>query len=91
MATLSTPWRDGGDAAHFRDQYPALLPPMHFNYSAINPVAVKSLMQACGLPVGSLPKPLRGLDPAALSAGIHAIRELELDKRYGYDVRHRAV
>lgn len=91
MATLSAPWRAEGDAARFRAQYLTLLPLMHFNYSAINPVAVKSLMRACGLPVGTLRKPLRGLDPAALSAGIQAIRELELDKRYGYDVRARGA
>lgn len=84
MATLSTPWRDDGDARRFREQYLALLPLMHFNYSAINPVAVKSLMQACGLPVGSLRKPLRALDPAALAPGLRAIRDLGLDEKYGY-------
>jgi 4-hydroxy-tetrahydrodipicolinate synthase len=86
MATLSTPWRNDGNAARFREQYLALLPLMHFNYSAINPVAVKSLMRACGLPVGVLRKPLRGLDHAALSAGVQIIRDLGLDTRYGYRI-----
>lgn len=91
MAALSTPWRSDGDAMRFREEYLALLPLMHFNYSAINPVAVKSLMRACGLPVGTLRKPLRGLDPAALASGIQTIRQLELDKRYGYNVPDHAA
>src|SRR3546814_20652473 len=53
MAAISKPWADDGDAEAFRAQYLALLPLLHFNYSAINPVAITSLMRACGLPVGS--------------------------------------
>src|SRR3546814_16653947 len=61
MAAISKPWADDGDAEAFRAQYLALLPLLHFNYSAINPVAIKSLMRACGLPVGGLRQPLREL------------------------------
>ena len=84
MAAISTPWSNDGDAATFREQYLTLLPLLHFNYSAINPVAVKSLMRACGLPVGALRKPLRELDAAAIAAGLRIVRDLGLDKKYGY-------
>lgn len=84
MAALSRPWRDAQEPREFRELYLRLLPLMHFNYSAINPVAVKSLMKACGLPVGTLRKPLRNLSGPALESGLRIIRELELDKKYGY-------
>src|SRR3990170_4095345 len=54
MAAISTPWAGESEAETFREQYLKLLPLLHFNYSAINPVAIKSLMRACGLPVGGL-------------------------------------
>lgn len=84
MAAISVPWSSEGQAAKFRQQYLNLLPLLHFNYSAINPVAVKSLMSACGLPVGLLRKPLRALDDAALASGVRIIRDLGLDTVYGY-------
>lgn len=87
MAAISAPWSGEGEAATFREQYLALLPLMHFNYSAINPVAVKSLMRACGLPVGGLRKPLREIDPKAVAAGAEIIRNLGLDAKYGYVLR----
>src|SRR3546814_21139590 len=61
MAAISKPWADDGDAEAFRAQYLALLPLLHFNYSAITRVAIKSLMRACGLPVCGLRKPPREL------------------------------
>jgi 4-hydroxy-tetrahydrodipicolinate synthase len=84
MAVISTPWTSLSGATSFRDEYLHLLPLLHFNYSAINPVAVKSLMKACGLPVGDLRKPLRNLEGPALDAGIRIVRELGLDRKYGY-------
>jgi 4-hydroxy-tetrahydrodipicolinate synthase len=84
MAAISRPWSSAGAAAAFKEEYLRLLPLLHFNYSTINPVAVKSLMKACGLPVGSLRKPLRDLDGAALSHGLRIVQELGLDKKYGY-------
>jgi len=84
MADLSSPWRGGGDAARFAERYLQLLPLLHFNYSAINPVAIKSLMRLCGLPVGELRKPLRGIDAEALARGAAVVRNLHLDQRYGY-------
>lgn len=84
MAIISNPWSSQSDAVYFREQYLKLLPLLHFNYSAINPVAVKSLMKACGLPVGSLRKPLRGLEGEALARGVRIVRELGLEQKYGY-------
>ena len=54
MATIAKPWRSYLDAENFRDTYLRLLPLLHFTYSAINPVAVKSLMNALGLPAGAV-------------------------------------
>jgi 4-hydroxy-tetrahydrodipicolinate synthase len=84
MARISEPWVGDGNAIAFREAYLQLLPLLHFNYSAINPVAVKSLMRACGLPVGALRKPLRELEPEAIAQGLRIVRELELDSRYGF-------
>ncbi|MCL6413732.1 4-hydroxy-tetrahydrodipicolinate synthase, partial [Pantoea agglomerans] len=62
-----------------------LLPLLHYTYSAINPVAVKSLMKAVGLPAGSLRRPLRGLQGEALDSGIRIVNELGLSRKYGFN------
>lgn len=87
MATISTPWTSGKDAFACREAWLTNLPVLHFAYSAINPVAVKTLMRAIGLPSGPLRKPLRPLDPAALAKGIATLEALELDKTYGFTLR----
>ena len=84
MAVISKPWRDDGDAFACRAAWLANLNMLHFAYSAINPVAVKSLMGALGLPAGPLRKPLTGLDRPGLERGLSIARELELDKTYGF-------
>jgi len=84
MAELSRPWTTPEQAAVFRDTYLRLLPLLHFTYSAINPVAVKSLMKAVGLPAGDLRRPLTGLKPDHLAKGMAVVRELGLDARYGW-------
>jgi len=86
IAALSKPWSDDQDAENFRHTYLKLLPLLHFTYSAINPVAVKSLMKALGLPAGDLRKPLTGLAADALAKGVRIVQELGLDKAYGYKV-----
>lgn len=86
LAAISKPWRNPGDDLRFREAYLHLLPLLHYTYSAINPVAVKSLMKAVGLPAGSLRRPLRDLEGEALDAGIRIVRELGLAQRYGYKV-----
>lgn len=86
LATISTPWQGDLGATAFKDAYLGLLPLLHYTYSAINPVAVKSLMKAVGLPVGALRKPLKGLEGEALARGIRIIQELELDRKYGFKI-----
>ncbi len=86
MARLSTPWRRWEDAEAFRETYLRLLPLLHFTYSATNPVPVKSLMKALGLPAGDLRRPLRALEGPALATGLAIVKALGLDMRYGYEV-----
>jgi 4-hydroxy-tetrahydrodipicolinate synthase len=86
LATISTPWKSYAEAQAFKDTYLKLLPLLHFTYSAINPVAVKSLMKALGLPAGDLRRPLTNLDGDALAKGIRIVQELGLDKTYGYKI-----
>lgn len=83
MAALSRPWREAGDGIRFRDTYLSLLPLLHYTYSAVNPVAVKSLMKAIGLPSGDLRRPLTALTGAALDKGIAIVAEMGLAGRYG--------
>ena len=87
LATISTPWTGYAEAENFRNAYLSLLPLLHYTYSAINPVAVKSLMKALGMPAGDLRKPLSNLEGEALARGIRIVRELELDKKYGYQLK----
>lgn len=87
MATISRPWTSPDVSVSFRDTYLHMLPMLHFSYSAINPVAIKSLLKAVGLPAGELRKPLKALPEAALQQGLRAVRELGLDKKYGWSSR----
>jgi 4-hydroxy-tetrahydrodipicolinate synthase len=86
LATISTPWASYVEAENFKTAYLKLLPLLHFTYSAINPVAVKSLMKVLGMPSGDLRKPLSNLDGEALAKGIRIVKELGLDQQYGYKV-----
>src|SRR5262249_13656171 len=87
LATISTPWASYAEAENFKTEYLRLLPLLHFTYSAINPVAVKSLMKALGLPAGELPQPPSHLAGRALAKGVRIVQELGLDKKYGYQLR----
>jgi 4-hydroxy-tetrahydrodipicolinate synthase len=87
LATISTPWKSYADAENFKNTYLRLLPLLHFTYSAINPVAVKSLMKALGLPAGDLRRPLTALEGEPLAKGVRIVIELGLDKAYGYTVK----
>jgi len=87
LATISTPWKSYVEAEGFRNAYLSLLPLLHYTYSAINPVAVKSLMKALGMPAGDLRKPLSSLEGEALAKGIRIVQELGLDTRYGYKLK----
>lgn len=91
VAVMSRPWTSYAEAEGFRDTYLRLLPLLHFNYSAINPVAVKSLMKAVGLPAGELRRPLTGLEGEALARGVRIVQELGLDKVYGWKINPAAA
>jgi 4-hydroxy-tetrahydrodipicolinate synthase len=91
MAALSAPWSGHQQAETFRRMYLELLPLLHFTYSAINPVAVKSLMKALGMPAGDLRRPLTGLDGEALAKGVRIVQELGLAAAYGYKPRPAAI
>jgi 4-hydroxy-tetrahydrodipicolinate synthase len=84
MVTISRPWTSPEVSVSFRQAYLNLLPLLHYSYSAINPVAIKSLMKAVGLPAGNLRKPLKGLEGEALLKGLRVVKELGLDKQYGW-------
>ena len=87
LAVMSTPWASYVEAESFKVTYLRLLPLLHFTYSAINPVAVKSLMKALGMPSGDLRKPLTALDLDALAKGLRIVADLELHKAYGYKLK----
>src|SRR5690606_5457827 len=84
IATLSRPWHTPDVSVSFRETYLRMLPILHFAYSAINPVAIKSLLRAVGMPAGELRRPLTAMEGEALKKGLRAVRELELDKKYGW-------
>jgi len=87
IATISTPWTSYTEAEGFKNTYLRMLPLLHYTYSAINPVAVKSLMKALGMPAGDLRKPLTGLEGEALAKGVRIVQELGLDKKYGWNIK----
>jgi 4-hydroxy-tetrahydrodipicolinate synthase len=91
LAVISTPWASYTEAETFKREYLRLLPLLHFTYSAINPVAVKSLMKALGMPAGDLRKPLTELDADALAKGVRIVAELGLDKVYGFKLKALAA
>jgi 4-hydroxy-tetrahydrodipicolinate synthase len=84
MAVISKPWATGEDAFACRAAWLENLPVLHFAYSAINPVAVKTLMRAVGLPAGPLRRPLKPLSEAALQDALAMVTRLGLDKAYGF-------
>lgn len=86
LATISDPWSGDDSAARFREAYLRNLPLLHYTYSTINPVAVKSLMRAVGLPAGPLREPLRALEGERLQQGVDIVCQLGLDEEYGYTI-----
>ncbi|WP_455287442.1 4-hydroxy-tetrahydrodipicolinate synthase family protein [Cupriavidus necator] len=84
LALISRPWTSSDVSVSFRSAYLRNLQLLHYSYSAINPVAIKSLMKAVGLPAGDLRKPLTGLEGEPLLNGLRIIKELELDQKYGW-------
>ena len=92
MAVISKKWQTGDDAFACREAYLTNLDMLHFAYSAINPVAVKSLMRAVGLPAGPLRKPLTSYTGEDLQRGLDIAERLGLDRIYGYKLKpHKSV
>ena len=86
IAMISMPWKGYKEATDFKDTYLKILPLWHYVYSHINPVGLKSLMKAVGLPAGDLRRPLKNLEGEPLLKGVRIIRDLGLDKRYGFKI-----
>ncbi|MCW5256696.1 4-hydroxy-tetrahydrodipicolinate synthase [Verminephrobacter aporrectodeae subsp. tuberculatae] len=84
IAVLSNPWTTPEVSISFRETYLRMLPMLHYAYSATNPVAIKSLLRAVGMPAGEPRRPLKGLQGEPLLKGLRVVRELELDKKYGW-------
>jgi len=84
LEVISRPWTTPEASISFRESYLQNLQLLHYSYSAINPVAIKSLMKAVGMPAGDLRKPLKGLEGEALAKGLRVVKELGLDKKYGW-------
>lgn len=91
MAVISKPWGNGDDAFNHRAAWLENLPALHFAYSAINPVAVKTLMRAVGLPAGPLRKPLQPLKSQGLEQGLAMVSALGLDTKYGFKTGKAAL
>ena len=86
MATISKPWKNGDDAFACRSAWLDNLAILHFAYSAVNPVSIKSLMQAVGLPAGPLCKPLQPLQGEALQKGLDAPIASGAAAKYDYEI-----
>ena len=86
MATISTPWCNWEDAIACRETWLSVLPLLHFLYSAVNPVALKPLMNVLGLPSGPLRKPLTPISDAQIFEAITICRNLNLDRKYDYSI-----
>jgi 4-hydroxy-tetrahydrodipicolinate synthase len=84
MAIISKPWENFTDALGCRETYLRISPLLFFNYSSINPVPIKSLMNAIGLPAGDLRKPNLNMGSQALGLGIKIVKELRLDDKYNF-------
>lgn len=86
MAIISKPWKNGDDAFACRAAWLDNLPMLHFAYSAVNPVAVKTLMEAVGLPAGPLRKPLQAMTESALQKGLDALVQSGAATKYNYKI-----
>jgi 4-hydroxy-tetrahydrodipicolinate synthase len=86
MAIISKPWKTFEDAARFRETYLKLLPLIQFNYSRVNPVPVKSLAKALGLPAGDLRKPYLNMTGKELRRGVEIVKKLGLAEQYNFQI-----
>lgn len=86
MATISKPWKSLEDAEKCRETYLRILPLLDFHYSTVNPVPVKSLARALGLPAGDLRRPYRNMEGEPLMRGLEIVKELGLAEKYQFSV-----
>ncbi|OSP56771.1 dihydrodipicolinate synthase family protein [Pseudoruegeria sp. SK021] len=91
MAVISKPWETGEDAFACRAAWLDNLDMLHFAYAAVNPVSIKTLMRAVGLPSGPLRKPLQPARPDVLAKGLDAFLKLGLEDRYNLRVNLSAI
>jgi 4-hydroxy-tetrahydrodipicolinate synthase len=84
MAVISKPWRSYEDVERCRETYLKLLPLLNFHYSLINPIPVKSLAKALGLPSGDLRRPYLNLGGNELQRGVDIVKELGLVEEYQF-------
>jgi 4-hydroxy-tetrahydrodipicolinate synthase len=61
-----------------------MLPLLEFHYSRVNPVPVKSLAKALGLPSGDLRRPYRNIEGPALNQGLEIVKTLGLSEKYQF-------
>jgi 4-hydroxy-tetrahydrodipicolinate synthase len=87
MVTISKPWKSIEDAKNCRETYLKILPLLEFHYSVVNPVPVKSLAKALGLPSGDLRRPLRTMEDEALRRGLEIVKELGLVEKYQFSIQ----
>lgn len=87
MAVISKPWETGDDAFACRAAWLDNLAMLHFAYSTINPVSIKTLMRVLGLPAGPLRKPLKPANPDVLQKGLDTVRDLGLTEKYGFSLK----
>jgi len=86
MALLARPWTSPSIADEFRVEYLKNLPMLEYVYSRVNPVPVKSFLEAVGMPAGPMRRPLQTIDKEALNVGLRVAKQLGLDDKYGYDL-----
>jgi 4-hydroxy-tetrahydrodipicolinate synthase len=82
MAIISKPWQSFEDVRNCRQMYLKLLPLLEFHYCLVNPVPVKSLAKALGLPAGELRGPYRNMEGDALKSGLEIVKELGFVEKY---------
>ncbi len=91
MAIISKPWKTLEDSIDFRKTYLKILPLIEFTYSKVNPVPVKSLARALGLPAGALRKPYLNMTGGALRTGLDIVNRIGLAQQYGYEIREDLI
>lgn len=91
MAIISKPWRSFEDAINFRETYLKVLPLIQFTYSRVNPIPVKSLANALGLPAGDLRKPYQNLPEAELRRGVEIVKMLGLISKYNFRIKEDLI